>query len=129
MVISAGVNSYGGGGYIFRLSGFIDRLQEKVNVLKTNNWINNRTRAVLVEFSTYNAQVNMFGVVTCVAEFVGGGVRPWFRVEAIRLFANLDGFGLVTKIAEILFAVTIFYYIVNVVITLKDEGCKSVRKH
>ena len=33
-----------------------------MELLKTNNWIDNRTRAVLVEFATYNAQVSFPGL-------------------------------------------------------------------
>lgn len=70
-------------------------------------------------------QVNMFGVVTAVAEFVGGGIQPWARVEAIRLFANLDGFGAITLAAEILFVVATFYYLVNTIMQFKREGCSG----
>ena len=40
--------------------------------------------------------MNLFTTVTCVAEFIGGGVQPWFRVDSFKLFADLDGFGFVT---------------------------------
>ena len=43
-----------------------------------------------------------------------------------RLFANLDGYAWVTMLAEILFVVATFYYIVNVVIVMKKEGCIRV---
>jgi hypothetical protein len=51
------VDVYGGGGYILPLTGFISVLNKKVDVLKRESWIDNRTRAVFVEFSVYNAQV------------------------------------------------------------------------
>lgn len=123
--LSCGVGTYGGGGYVFPLKGYIGDVNDKVETLKKMNWINNRTRAVIVEFSVYNAQVNMFGIVTAAAEFVGGGIRPWFKVDAIRLFANVDGFGFVALAAEVLFVVATFYYVVNVVVTLKREGCRA----
>ena len=65
----------------------------------------------------------MFGIVTCIAEFVGGGIRPWARVDAIRLFPNIDGWGIATSIAEILFLVATFYYVVMVIMAIKREGC------
>ena len=64
----------------------------------------------------------MFTIVTCVAEFVGGGIQPWFRVNAIRLFANEDFFGTVTIIAEVFFAIATFYYIINVIASIRNEG-------
>ena len=48
---------YGGGGYIQRLKGPIQELELKLQHLIENNWIDNRTRAIFVEFSVYNAQV------------------------------------------------------------------------
>jgi len=65
-------------------------------------------------------QVNLFGIVTCVAELVGGGIAPWFRVEAIKLFADLNGFGFVTVIAEALFVVAAFYYLIAVLMLFKE---------
>ncbi len=47
-------------------------------------------------FFFFFCQVNLFTTVTCVAEFIGGGVQPWFRVDSFKLFADLDGFGFVT---------------------------------
>ena len=90
--------------------------------LVENKWIDNRTRAVILEFSVYNAQVNLFGSVTAVAEFVGGGIVPWTLVKSVRLFNKLEGFGYVILLAETLFAVSTFYYTVSVLSTLKKEG-------
>lgn len=72
--------------------------------------------------------MNHFGIVTCVAEFVGGGIRPWARVDAIRLFSDTGSFGYVTTAAEILFVVCTFYYLVNVLVVLKAEGCSEFFK-
>ena len=55
--ISASMGTYGGGGYILRLKGFIKEVEDRVEALKEHSWIDNRTRAVFVEFAVYNAQV------------------------------------------------------------------------
>ena len=39
-----GIRVYGGGGYVLRLTGFIDNLSKKIQSLKEGNWINNKTR-------------------------------------------------------------------------------------
>ena len=64
-------------------------------------------------------------MVTIVAEFVAGGIRPWYRIEAIRLFTEDSLFGYVIKSAEILFAVSTFYYMVNMIVVMKKEGVKE----
>ena len=80
----SGVRDYGGGGYILELRGFIDDLKEKIRIFKEIQWVNNSTRSAILEFSVYNAQVNIFSTVTCVAEFIGGGIVPWYRIETLR---------------------------------------------
>ena len=39
------------------MKGSIGELKDKIEVLQNSSWIDNRTRAVMVEFSVFNAQV------------------------------------------------------------------------
>ena len=55
--ISAGINRYGGGGYVLRLRGYITDMEKNIKRLKIENWVDNRTRSLILEFSVYNAQV------------------------------------------------------------------------
>jgi hypothetical protein len=58
-------------------------------------------------------------MVTCVAEFVGGGIKPYYRIEAVSLFTNYQGWGILILFSEIMFAVSTFYYLVNLVSAIK----------
>ena len=115
MAFGAGIRDYGGGGYVLRLKGYIDDLKDRIRLLQEVKWVNNATRATIVEFSVYNAQVNIFATVTCVAEFVGGGIVPWYRIESLRLF-GAGGFAgnfnvirpMKCKILFIIFVVMLF---------------------
>jgi hypothetical protein len=120
--IDAGIKSYGGGGYILKLSGYIDDLQNNLKKLQRDGWVNNRTRSLALEFSVYNAQVNMYGTVTCIAEFVAGGIHPWYRIETFRLSRNSSQTGYVVMMAEFLFIFATFYYFVNLMSVVKREG-------
>jgi hypothetical protein len=40
--VSAGVNTYGGGGYKLELRGYIDDLQARMKLLQLNKWVDNR---------------------------------------------------------------------------------------
>ena len=73
--------------------------------------------------------MNLFGSVTAVAEFVGGGVFPWAKVESVKLFNRLEGFGYVIFGAEFLFAFATFYYLVNIITTVKREGMREFTKN
>ncbi len=70
-------------------------------MLKQENWIDNRTRAVIAEFSVYNAQVNLFTLVTCAAEFVGGGVVPYYNIDVFKLFPDTTFFGSLVMVAQV----------------------------
>lgn len=66
----------------------------------------------------------MFTIVTATAEFIGGGIQPYYTINPIRLFPNGDMFSTIVAIAEVLFLISILYYIVNIGATMKREGCK-----
>ncbi len=55
--VAAGINTYGGGGYIIELRGYIDDLKARIVQLQQMKWTDNRTRSLALEFSVYNAQV------------------------------------------------------------------------
>uniref|UniRef100_A0A1I7WE86 PLAT domain-containing protein n=1 Tax=Heterorhabditis bacteriophora TaxID=37862 RepID=A0A1I7WE86_HETBA len=92
--IRGAVNTYGGGGYTISLDGTASDLIKKLRKLESENWLDEvicmlrlvNTRALIVEFSVYNAQVNYFAVVELVLEHPSEGY--WYStgwVEAVRL--------------------------------------------
>ena len=60
--MKADFDHYNGGGYELRLRGHIDDLTNKIKTLQNNNWIDNRTRALITEFAVDNAQVKLFNI-------------------------------------------------------------------
>ena len=80
LAVSANMDDYGGGGYVFRIKGSNKKNREGLLKLQQQHWINNQTRAVLLEFSIYNVNVNLFAVGTVIAEFIpGGGIHSYCR--------------------------------------------------
>ena len=65
--IAASPKSYGGGGYVLRIKGYITDMQDNLELLKEENWIDNRTRSLIVEFSVYNAQVTFLSMFHLLA--------------------------------------------------------------
>ena len=57
---AAGIGTYGGGGYVLEIKGYITDLERKLKMLQDGDWSNNRTRALFLEFSVYNAQVSLY---------------------------------------------------------------------
>jgi len=72
--------------------------------------------------------VNQFGVLRIIAEFLGGGIMPSYRIDVITLTKNMDFGGIVTLTAEGLFVVATFYYLLNAVLMLKGMGAKNYFK-
>ena len=60
---SGRVASYGNDGYIQMLPGSYSEAHEVVENLMQNLWIDRGTRAVIMEFTVYNANINLFCVI------------------------------------------------------------------
>ncbi|GFS38919.1 polycystin-2 [Trichonephila inaurata madagascariensis] len=86
----------------------------RLEVLKQNLWISRATRAVFIDFTVYNANLNLFCVVKLCFEFpaTGGMIPSWsFRtVKLLRYVNPYDYFIMACEVSIILF---ILYYIVE----------------
>lgn len=117
------LDAYSGGGYTVPLRGSRESLTGKVSALRQHHWIDERTRAVFAEFAAYNPQVNLFPVVTIVAEFLpGGGVVPNYRIDVVRLIRYHQGFGLFVVLCEVAYFGFIFYFTVREIANMKRHG-------
>ena len=71
-LIMADLDSYSGGGYLVKVKGQNKEIRSNLVKLQQQRWINNQTRAVILEFATYNVNINVFVVITITAEFLPG---------------------------------------------------------
>ncbi|XP_078593958.1 uncharacterized protein LOC144871881 [Branchiostoma floridae x Branchiostoma japonicum] len=60
---------YSGGGYTAALGKTLNASLQTLAHLRSNNWLDNRTRAVFMETVLYNPHANLFAVVTMTTEF------------------------------------------------------------
>ncbi|CAG0925513.1 unnamed protein product, partial [Notodromas monacha] len=67
------LDGYGGGGYVVKLQGRAEELSEKLKDLQQAEWTDHLTRAIFLEFSIYNANVNLFGLARIMFESIPGG--------------------------------------------------------
>ncbi|VEL16189.1 unnamed protein product [Protopolystoma xenopodis] len=80
---SGHVGLYAAGGYTSTLKGPVDEMLAKVDWLRDNQWINNVTRAIFVEFTVFNPNTGLFAFVTALFEMPGiGGLLPSFHIES-----------------------------------------------
>lgn len=61
---------YHGGGYKQDLVGGNSSALELINELRENGWLDRGTRVVFVDFSLYNANLNLFCIVRFVLDFI-----------------------------------------------------------
>lgn len=54
------MNKYGGAGYVVHLSPDQNTTTETIQFLYDNLWIDRGTRAIFLDFTVYNANINLF---------------------------------------------------------------------
>jgi hypothetical protein len=92
------------------MRGGLNFIQGNLSLLRQMNWVDEQTRAVFVEFSVYNPNINLVMVSTILVEFLSSGtILTAARFDPLNLFNESDGISFKT-ICEIIFAAFIFYY-------------------
>ena len=90
----ADYSTYGGGGYFMQLDVNRDVCIKIFSELIENKWFDDQTRAVILEFSLYNANTNLFVYMKFVAEFPEvGGFVPYIDIQVFRLLGESGGGG------------------------------------
>nr|KAG5709464.1 hypothetical protein BaRGS_023146 [Batillaria attramentaria] len=113
---------YAGGGYLVKLEGSKEDLIELMNRLEREEWIDRYTRAVIVEFTTYNAQVNLFGIATIIAEFHStGGIVQTYRFEPALLLPYMTSAMLFQLVCEGVYVAFIVFFMVRLIRTFIKE--------
>jgi hypothetical protein len=79
--------SYNGGGYVYEFRGVLSDLQSNLSQLHELGWVDNQTRAVIIQLSLYNPNVQLFTSVTFLIEFLStGGISPSARFEPMDFY-------------------------------------------
>ncbi|XP_054424386.1 polycystin-2-like protein 2 [Pteronotus mesoamericanus] len=103
------VGAYHNGGYIFTLSKSKSETKNKLVNLRLNNWITRGTRVVFIDFSLYNANVNLFCIIRLVAEFpaTGGILTSWqfYSVQLLKYVSYYDYFIVSCEIIFLIFLI------------------------
>ncbi|XP_067670971.1 polycystin-1-like protein 2 [Haliotis asinina] len=119
---------YGGGGYVVELRGSKDKLEKTMTLLEEENWIDKYTRAVFVEFTVYNPQVNLFAISTIVAEFPSsGGVLASYRFEPAMLLPYVTSVMYFQVVCEAIYLCFTIAFIIKEVRNLTKQGAKYFR--
>ncbi|CAF3684254.1 unnamed protein product [Adineta steineri] len=101
--------SYPGSGYVYEFRGRLSDLQSNLSQLHTLGWIDNQTRAVIIELSLYNPNVQLFTSGIFLMEILStGGMYPSARFEPM----NFDAFTSTFQLISIfIYMIMILYFI------------------
>ena len=107
---------YSGGGYVAELGYYISKAQEVILELAQHKWLDRRSRGIFVELTVYNAQVNLFSVITLLAEGMPtGSVVTFRRIDTIHVYRYLGELGNVTLAAELIICLVIIFFLYKVI--------------
>ena len=102
---------YNGGGYLAELGYDYHTALTVIADLHSHNWIDQQTRAVFVEFTVYNANVNLFGVAFMFIEFLPtGGAYPNAQFVISRFYNNVGPSSKLILACQILFVFFVVYF-------------------
>ncbi|XP_076315760.1 polycystin-2-like protein 1 [Tachypleus tridentatus] len=105
---------YGKGGFYVDLGVNRSKTEEILMELKLYRWIDQATRAVFLDFTVYNANVNLFCVVRLVFEFppTGGMIPSWnFETSKLIRYTSTNDFFIAGL--EVIFVIFTLYYFVE----------------
>src|SRR6218665_1184927 len=110
-------------GDIVNLSLNKSRAVKKLEMLKKNLWIDRGTRAVIVDFTTYNPNINLYVVTKLIAEFPAtGGMFTSWQFRTLNLLENASDAPIALYICFVFFVLFVIYYTIEELIEIKTLG-------
>lgn len=81
--------SYSGNGYVYELRGPMKHIRTNISSLHQLGWLDARTRAILLQLTLYNPNVQLLTSVNLVAEMLPStGIYLTTRIEPIQFYSN-----------------------------------------
>ncbi|KAJ6655408.1 hypothetical protein lerEdw1_005405 [Lerista edwardsae] len=113
------IATYSGAGYYQDLSRSRDETAVLIAGLKKNLWLDRGTRATFIDFSVYNANINLFCIVRLLVEFppTGGLLTSW-QFQPVKLIHYISTFDFFLAACEIVFCLFILYYVVEEILEI-----------
>ena len=82
---------YSGNGYVYEYRGSLSNLKSNLSELHQLGWIDQRTRAIIIQMTLYNPNVQLLTSVTLLSEFLStGGVFTSARFEPLQFYGMIN---------------------------------------
>ncbi|CAH1258631.1 PKDREJ [Branchiostoma lanceolatum] len=109
---SGETTTYSSDGYFLHIGKSKNETEATIKDLKTHLWLDDFTKAVIIDIAVYNVNVNLFSVITFLAEYlVGGVVSARVTIKVIRLYSFVGDFGNTQIAMQVIFVVLFVYYL------------------
>ncbi|RNA09297.1 polycystic kidney disease 2-like 1 [Brachionus plicatilis] len=118
-------SSYPPDGFMINLGLYKSESLAILEDLKKNEWLDKFTRAIIIDFTVYNGNVNLFNQLRLVIEFppTGGMFNSW-TVRTSKLLRYVSTFDYVVAACECLFVLFIIYYTIEEMLDLRINKLK-----
>ncbi|XP_051507168.1 polycystic kidney disease 2-like 1 protein [Myxocyprinus asiaticus] len=114
------LSTYNGAGYYQDLTKTKEESTAILTDLKDNLWLDRGTQALFIDFSAYNANINLFCVVKLVVEFPAtGGAITSYQIRTVKLIRYVTTWDYFIIGCGIVFCVFILYCIVEEILELR----------
>ncbi|XP_075421646.1 polycystin-2 isoform X2 [Ascaphus truei] len=114
------IATYSGAGYYLDLSRNRQETAAQITTLKKNLWLDRGTRALFIDFSVYNANINLFCIVRMLVEFPAtGGLFTSWQFQTVKLIHYVSTYDFFLAACEICFCLFILYYIVEEILEIR----------
>ncbi|XP_013386761.2 polycystic kidney disease protein 1-like 2 [Lingula anatina] len=120
--------TYEGGGYFVEINS-LSQGTSVLATLKADSWIDRLTRAIFVEFTINNMNVNVFSMVRIKVELpVVGGIFTTRELVSFRPYPYVNPFDFVLLVIQVIWALVVFYLLVKEVIKMVKTGVQYFRE-
>uniref|UniRef100_H2LTS2 Polycystic kidney disease 1 like 2a n=1 Tax=Oryzias latipes TaxID=8090 RepID=H2LTS2_ORYLA len=107
--ICGNVKLYRGGGFATDLLPDLKN-SSVLQYLYDNIWLDVYTQALFVEFTVYNANVNLFCIVTLILETTATAFQFRSELQSVRLYQSTGGLHIFVMASEVVYFLFIIYY-------------------
>nr|AKN21727.1 PKD2-1 [Schmidtea mediterranea] len=126
---SATFATYDDGGFIQVLSRNSLETISILSNLQNNLWLDHGTRAVFIDLTVYNANVNLYCVIKLIFEFPPtGGIIPSSQFRTLKLIRYETGYDFFILFCEIVVIFYVIYYFIEEFIEIKKNKLSYFKK-
>jgi hypothetical protein len=127
--INGPYTTYLGGGFVYKMTGNLNETLTDYALLAANNWIDRNTRAVFVEFSVYNPNIEMFAYCNLLFEIMPtGSIFTSYRFSPVTIFDSSQDLLSFGTICALIYLVLVFLLSFRQIFAIKTMGKKYFKE-